>query len=155
MVDQAFIGKIVNEQLQELDLFLVDINISAANKIDVTIDGDNGVGIDKCVAVSRAVEGSLDREQEDFELNVSSPGIGQPFKVFRQYQKAIGRNVEVTKTNGEKVEGRIVDVTPDSVEVAYSKKVLIEGTKKKQTVEVNDKIAFSDIKTTNEVVSFK
>lgn len=155
MVDQAFIQKIVEDKLSELDLFLVDLKIDTANRIDITIDGDNGVGIDCCIAVSRAVEGSLDREKEDFELTVSSPGVGQPLKVHRQYTKAIGREVEVILTDGMKIAGKLIDVTPDYFEVTYSEKQLIEGTKKKQIVEVRKQIAFADAKTTKEVVSFK
>jgi len=104
MVDQAFVKKIVEEKLAELDLFLVDLKIDTSNKIDIAIDGDSGVGIDQCIAVSRAVEGSLDREKEDFELMVASPGIGQPFKVHRQYTKAIGRPVEVQLLDGPRLQ---------------------------------------------------
>lgn len=155
MVDQAFILKIVEEKLEELGLFLVDLKIDTANRIDIAIDGDNGVGIDKCIAVSRAVEGSLDREKEDFELMVASPGIGQPLKVQRQYTKALGRQVEVLLTDGNKVVGTLTDVTPEDIEVTFSQKELIEGTKKKHTVEVKQRIAFTDAKSTKEIISFK
>lgn len=155
MVDQAFVRKIVEEKLVELDLFLVDLKIDTANRIDIAIDGDNGVGIDQCIAVSRAVEGSLDREKEDFELMVASPGIGQPFKVHRQYTKSIGRLVEVQLLDGTKVAGTLSEVTADDFEVTFSRKEVIEGTKKKQVVEVKQRIAFADAKSTKETISFK
>jgi len=147
--------KIVEEKLEELGLFLVDLKIDTANRIDIAIDGDNGVGIDKCIAVSRAIENSLDREEEDFELMVASPGIGQPLKVARQYTKALGRQVEVQLTDGTKIAGTLTDVTPEDIEVTFSSKELIEGTKRKHTVEVKQRIAFADAKSTKEVVSFK
>lgn len=155
MVDQAFVKKIVEEKLTELDLFLVDLKIDTSNKIDISIDGDSGVGIDKCIAVSRAVEGSLDREKEDFELMVASPGIGQPFKVHRQYVKAVGRLVEVLMLDGTKVEGVLTDVTESDFEVSFSRKEQVEGTKKKQIVEVKQRVAFADAKSTKETISFK
>lgn len=155
MVDQAFVRQIVEEKLAELDLFLVDLKIDTANKIDIAIDGDSGVGIDQCIAVSRAVEGSLDREKEDFELLVASPGIGHPFKVHRQYTKAIGRLVEVQLLDGTKVAGTLSEVTPEDFEVTFSRKEQIEGTKKKQVVEVKQRIAFTDTKSTKETISFK
>jgi ribosome maturation factor RimP len=155
MVDQAFVNKIVEDKLAELGLFLVDLKIDMANKIDIAIDGDNGVGIDQCIAVSRAVEGSLDREKEDFELMVASPGVGQPLKVHRQYAKAIGRPVEVQLLDGSKVAGTLSEVTEADFEVTFSRKELVEGTKKKQTVEVKQRIAFADAKSTKETISFK
>lgn len=155
MVDQAFVKKIVEEKLAELDLFLVDLKIDTANKIDIAIDGDTGVSIDHCIAVSRAVEGSLDREKEDFELMVASPGIGQPFKVHRQYTKAIGRPVEVLLLDGTKVTGTLSEVAQNDFEVTFSQKEQIEGTKKKQVVEVKQRIAFADAKSTKETISFK
>ena len=155
MIDQAFIQKIIEDKVCELDLFLVDLKIDTSNKIEVTIDGDSGIGIDKCIAVSRAVEGSLDREKEDFELNVYSPGVGQPFKVYRQYTKAAGRQVEVTLNDGMKIAGALTEVTPDNIEVTFSRKETIEGTKKKHTVEVKQRIAFTDIKSTKEEITFK
>ena len=155
MVDQAFVRKIVEEKLAELELFLVDLKIDTANKIDIAIDGDSGVGIDQCIAVSRAVEGSLDREKEDFELMVASPGIGQPFKVYRQFTKAVGRLVEAQLLDGTKVAGTLSEVTPEDFEVTFSRKEQIEGTKKKQVVEVKQRIAFADAKSTKETISFK
>lgn len=155
MVDQSFVQKIVDDKLVELGLFLVDLKIDTANRIDIAIDGDNGVGIDQCIAVSRAVEGSLDREKEDFELTVASPGVGQPFKVHRQYLKSVGRKVAVVLNDGTKIAGTLSDVGTEYFEVTYSEKQLIEGTKKKQTVEVKKQLAFTEVKTTKEVVSFK
>lgn len=155
MVDQAFVRKIVEEKLEELNLFLVELKIDTSNKIDIAIDGDSGVGIDQCIAVSRAVEGSLDREKEDFELMVASPGVGHPFKVHRQYIKSVGRKVEVLLENGQKVEGILTEVTDSDFEVTFSRKEQVEGTKKKQVVEVKLRIAFTETKSTKEIISFK
>ena len=95
MINKEKIHSIVNELIEDTDLFLVEIKVSSSNKIDVYVDGKNGITIKQCVEISRAIEGSLDRDTEDFDLQVSSPGIDSAFKVKEQYIKSIGKNVEV------------------------------------------------------------
>ncbi|BDX37256.1 ribosome maturation factor RimP [Tenuifilaceae bacterium CYCD] len=155
MIKKEIVESIVRPRLEEENLFLVEISISASNCILITIDGDKGVGIDACVAISRLVESSLNREEEDFELEVASAGIGQPLKIVRQYVKNIGREVEVLKKNGEKLKGVITAATDKDFTVTYTKKVAVEGKKAKQNIEQVETLAYGDVKTTKEVISFK
>ncbi|MGE0077672.1 MAG: ribosome assembly cofactor RimP [Bacteroidales bacterium] len=155
MINKQLVESIVQPKLEEENLFLVDINISASNSIVITIDGDKGAGIDSCIAISRLVESSLNRDEEDFELEVTSAGIGQPLKISRQYVKNIGREVEILKKSGEKIKGTITAATDSNFSVKYSKKVAVEGRKTKQTIEEEETLVYSDIKTTKVVISFK
>ncbi len=155
MIKKELIESIVLPKLQEENLFLVDINISATNNISIIIDGDKGAGIDSCIAISRLVESNLNRDEEDFELEVASAGVGQPLKITRQFVKNIGREVEVVRKNGEKLKGTLTAASPDSFSVRFSKKVPIEGRKAKQTIEEEVILAYGDAKTVKVLVSFK
>jgi len=155
MIKKELIESIVLPKLQEEDLFLVDINISATNNISIIIDGDKGAGIDSCIAISRLVESNLNRDEEDFELEVASAGVGQPLKITRQFVKNIGREVEVVRKNGEKFKGILTAANPDSFSVKFSKKVPVEGRKAKQTIEEEVALAYGDAKTVKVIVSFK
>lgn len=155
MIKKELIESIVLPKLQEEDLFLVDINISATNNISIIIDGDKGAGIDSCIAISRLVESNLNRDEEDFELEVASAGVGQPLKITRQFVKNIGREVEVVRKNGEKFKGILTAANTDSFSVKFSKKVPVEGRKAKQTIEEEVALAYGDAKTVKVIVSFK
>ena len=119
------------------------------------IDGPDGVTIKDCVDFSRQVEHNLDREEEDFELHVSSPGLDKPFRVYEQYKKNIGRNVKVVTTEGNSTKGTLVDVSEDQIVVEHSFKRRIEGKKKKETITEQEKILFTNIKETTVIISFK
>lgn len=97
------------------DLFLIDLKISAANDITVILDGDKGVSIQDCLDASRAVENNLDREEQDFSLQVMSAGLTEPLTQLRQYQKNIGREVEITFNEGEKLKGELLRTDATSV----------------------------------------
>ena len=105
MIDKSVVSQHVNEWLEEKDYFLVDVTVSPDNRIVVEIDHAEGVWIEDCVELSRFIESKLDREKEDFELEVGSAGIGQPFKVLQQYINHIGMDVEVLKNDGLKLAG--------------------------------------------------
>lgn len=102
MIDKVTVLDLVNEGLKDKEaLFLVQVKVSADNRIFVDIDGDNGVTIDDCIELSRYVESHLDREVEDFELNVASAGLDTPLRMARQYKKNVGRKLDVTTLDGE------------------------------------------------------
>ena len=105
MEDQHIIEHHLEEILAGTDIFLVGIKVDHNNKIIVHIDTPKGISIDECVRVSRELEEKLDREREDFALEVSSPGLDSPFRVIEQYQKNVGRKISLVKTDGEKLEG--------------------------------------------------
>ncbi|MCB8965105.1 MAG: ribosome assembly cofactor RimP [Bacteroidales bacterium] len=155
MIKKELIESIVLPRLEEENLFLVDISISPSNCIAITIDGDKGVGVDSCIAISRLVESSLNRDEEDFELEVASAGVGQPLRITRQYIKNIGRDVEVLKKSGEKVKGSLIAATESDFTIKFTKRVAVEGKKSKQIVEEVVILPYSDVKTTKVLISFK
>jgi ribosome maturation factor RimP len=117
MLKKEFITSLVNQALDGSENYLIEVKVSAKNKITILIENDKNVAIKDCVAISRFVEQSIDREKEDFELEVSSPGIDQPFKHYRQYMKNIGRNVEVLTNNGETFTGKLVKSDDKTFEI--------------------------------------
>lgn len=155
MITEQAIRALVNEKLSESDSYLVDLTVSSSNQIRVEIDHLNGLGIDECVAMSRLIESSYDRETEDFELQVSSPGLDQPFKVIQQYHKNVDREVSVVKTSGEKLKGLLTSVADDSITLEFSTKEKVEGKKKKELVTHQVLIPMSEIKETRIIISFK
>lgn len=154
MIDVKTVEHLVNEKIQETDLFLVDIKVDARNNIGVFVDSPIGVSIDQCVSISRHVEHSIDREAEDFALEVSSPGIGYPFKVIGQYQKAIGRTIEVLFLNGEKLQGNLLSVKDENFTLGYSVKEKPEGAKRPVWVEKEKTIGFAEAKSVKEIIIF-
>ena len=104
MITKETVASFIAPLLEDSDLFIVDIQVNPGNAIEVLVDKDSGLTIDDCKKVSRAVEGSLDREVEDFSLEVSSPGVGKPLLVKRQYFKNVGRNVAIKTIDGKKID---------------------------------------------------
>lgn len=143
--------------MEKLDekAFLVDLQVSASNVIKVFVDSFDGLTIDQCVKINRHLENSLDRETEDFELQVSSPGLTESFRVKEQYLKNAGREVEIVTTDGTKRSGLLKEVKPEFVLLETSAREKVEGHKKKQLVVREHQIEYSDIKSAKVVVSFK
>ena len=154
MIAKEKIEQIISPKLNE-GLFIVDVTITPSNSITVVLDGDNGVGIDACVAISREVEAELDEEGVIFELVVTSAGVGQPLKLVRQYKKNIGREVEVMLNSSEKVSGELKVVTETDFEVEYTVLKLPEGGKRKVKVVEKRVIPYNEVKSTKVLVSFK
>ena len=127
MIDTERIREIIDEKLAGTDLFLVGIRQSPSNEIEITIDSDTSVGIDRCAELSRAVEEAFDRDAEDFELTVMSAGIGQPLTMLRQYRKLIGREVEAVLKDGSKLTAVLKDASAEALTLSYSEKVAVEG----------------------------
>ena len=146
MIDKNYIESLVKKKLVNSDKFIVDIKISTTNKISVFLDSDTQLTIDDCVQVSRFIESNLDRDKEDFELQVSSPGITESFKLKRQYQKNIGREINVTLNDGLILKGVLLKVSDKSI-------ILQKNIKNKSHKEL--KISFTDIKQAKPVISFK
>lgn len=154
MIDVKIISDLVDEKIQGTDLFLVDIKVDARNNIGIYVDSPEGISIDQVVGISRHVEHSLDREAEDFALEVSSPGIGYPFKVMGQYKKAIGRDIEVLFLNGEKLKGKLLQVTNQNFTFGYSVKEKPEGAKRPIWVEKERITDFNEVKSVKEIIIF-
>lgn len=146
MIDKLQILEVIDRELSGSDKFLVDLKISTDNRINVSIDGDNGITIDDCIALSRAIENSLDRDAEDFELNVASAGADSPLKLKRQYKKNIGRELSVTTFDGGYMEGRLVD--------ADEEKIVLKLAGKKNSANEPVEFAYPDIKTAKVIIKF-
>ncbi len=118
------------------------------------VDSEKGITIDHCIQISRQIEGNLDREEEDFELQVSSAGLGLPFKVRRQFIKNIDQEVEVVLKDGQKMEGILKSVAEEGFELETSKKEKVEGKKKKELVTRLHQISFEQAKTVKNIIKF-
>ena len=154
MITKEQIRDIITEKIEADDCFIVDVKVSASNKITVLIDSMDGVNIDYCIQISRMIESSFDRDEEDFELEVSTPGLGQPLKVIYQYKKNIGREVEVTPFESAPFKGKLVEVNEDGFVVEEEKKVKIEGKKKKELKVFNHNYKFDEVKSVKIIISF-
>lgn len=151
---QERVENLLEEAFQEYNsLFLISLNISDQNHILIVIDGDEGVSVDDCIAVSRKIENNLDREEEDFSLEVASSGVSEPLKFARQYQKNIGRKLEVT-TKTDKFVGNLTDVNEDGIVLSWKAKEPKPIGKGKVTVDKEAKIAFQEIEKAKVVITF-
>ena len=136
-------------------LYIVDINISKDNDIELTIESEEGVvELDDCVAVSRFFESCFDREKEDYSLTVTSAGLDQPFKVLKQYLKAIGKKVEVQLKGGKKMVAVLEAADEESVTLKYTVKESVEGKKKKELVEHVDRFTMDQVNAVRPFVEF-
>ena len=155
MISKNVVEGIVNEWLGDKEYFLVDVSVSPDDKIVVEIDHAEGVWIDDCVELSRFIESKLDREEEDYELEVGSAGIGQPFKVLQQYLIHIGKEVEVLTKEGKKLEGVLKEADENHFVVTIQKKVKLESAKRPKLVDEDVTFTFEEIKYTKYLISFK
>ncbi|MFC2089383.1 ribosome assembly cofactor RimP, partial [Bacteroidota bacterium] len=146
---------LVEQRIEDTHLFLVNVKIGKASDVRVQLDSLKGVDIDECVEISRWLSSELDLIEENYSLEVSSPGIGEPFKVMQQYEKNVGREVEVLLKEGEKKKGILTQVNDASVTLEMTEKVISENNKKKKKkIIVENVFEFDDIKSTKEVIKF-
>ncbi|MBR1518137.1 MAG: ribosome assembly cofactor RimP [Prevotella sp.] len=155
MIDKNVVKSIVEEWLADKSYFLVDVEISSDNKILVEIDHADGVWIEDCVELSRFIEDHLSRDDEDYELEVGSAGLGQPFKVVQQYVNHVGKEVEVLTGEGKKVKGVLKSVDGEKFTVTVSEKVKVEGKKRPQMQDVDYTYDMKEVKYTKYLISFK
>ena len=150
MIDKVEILNLVREVLDGTDKFLVDLHISRDNRINISIDGDNGITIDDCIELSRHVEGHLNRGVEDFELNVASAGLDCPLKMVRQYKKNVGRSLKVETADGNTRQGELLEATDEKIVLK------LDLTKKQKKEGVSDafECLYKDIKTAKIVIKF-
>ena len=155
MIEKKTVCQIVEEWLEGKDYFLVEVTVSPDDKIVVEIDHAEGVWIEDCVELSRYIESKLNREEEDYELEVCSAGIGQPFKVLQQYYIHIGQEVEVMTKGGQKLTGVLKHADEEKFTVSVQKKVKMEGAKRPKLVEEDETFTYEQIKYTKYLISFK
>jgi ribosome maturation factor RimP len=148
------INKLLEESLLEKpSLFLIDLTITDAFKVIVTIDGDNGVALQDCIDVSRAIENNIDREEQDFSLEVASVGVGSALKIVRQYKNNIGRTL-IVETMTEKIEAELVDANDDFIILSWKAREPKKLGKGKETVQKRQEIPYSEIKKAIVTVTF-
>jgi ribosome maturation factor RimP len=150
MIDKNRIEEIVNEHIKETEIFLVTVRVSNLNRILVFVDTFTGITLDECVELHRHIEKNLDRNMEDFELEVSSPGLDTPFTVIQQYRKNTGKRIEVINNNDEKYAGILRNVTTGGFEL--DTEIITQG-KKKELREIF--FNFDEVKTAREVLIIK
>lgn len=154
MIAKSKITEIVNEWLATRDYFLVDVSVSADNCVSVEIDHAEGVWIDDCVALSKHIEAHLDRDVEDFELEVGSAGIGQPFKVLQQYINHIGDDVEVLVCDGKKYRGVLAAANEEGFTISVKVKEKPEGAKRPVMVDKEYTWKYEETKYTKYLINF-
>ena len=155
MIDKNIVRRLVDEWLEGKEYFLVDIQISPDSKVVVEIDHADGVWIEDCVELSKFIEENLSRDEEDYELEVGSAGLGQPFKVPQQYINFIGKEVEVLDHDGRKVSGVLKSVDGNKFIVSVNEKVHVEGKKRPVKVDVDHEYDMNEVKYTKYLISFK
>ncbi|MFB9095555.1 MULTISPECIES: ribosome assembly cofactor RimP [Flavobacterium] len=140
--------------LERSHLFLIDLKIDEANKINVVLDGDNGVNLQDCIDISRVVEQDLDREENDFSLEVASAGVSSPLKLVRQYKKNIGRKLKVKTADDQEIEADLVDADESGISLEWKAREPKKIGKGKETVEKSVNLPYSEIKEAIVVISF-
>jgi len=146
MIDKLTVTKIVEDFLTSSDNYLVSVEVKPDNTIVITIDNDQAVSIDDCIALSSYVESKLDREKEDYALEVSSAGLGQAFKIQRQYRKHVGKEIEVLTRSGNKYAGILKAVDEEKIVLTIQKKIQPEGAKRKATIEEDIAFLYEEMK---------
>ncbi|MDE6380472.1 MAG: ribosome assembly cofactor RimP [Muribaculaceae bacterium] len=146
MIDKKELTSFIEDQLKDTEYFLTDIRITPSNEITVEIDSMTPGDIEECVRLTRAIEGAFDRDVEDYELEVGTAGLTSPLKVRRQYDKYVGRDLEVLTSDGRKLHGLLRSVSDDGIALAVQQKVKKEGVKKPVIETIDIPLPFSNIK---------
>lgn len=155
MITTHDIQPVIDRFIAGTDIFLVSLQVSAGNVIEVSLDSPQGVTLDQCVALSNAIHAAFDREQEDFELTVSSAGLDQPLRVLPQYLKYIGKEVEVVLKSGKKLTATLTEATPEAISVQHEILQKVEGKKRKQPVTLAATYLLTEIKLTKPIIKWK
>lgn len=155
MIQEQTVRDLAQAYLEGGTGFVVDVRVREGNVIGILLDDDEGTSISKCIELSRHLEDELDRDAEDFSLDVSSPGLDQPLKLLRQYTKNIGRDVQLKIQEAGKVEGKLIAATEDEIVIQTREKRRIEGRKAKEWVEEDQTYALEKLDWTKVQVSFK
>ena len=145
----------ISNEIVARGCYLVDVTVSKDNEIEVIIESEEGrIELDDCVAISRYFETCFDREKEDYELTVTSAGLDLPFKVLKQYIKAIGTKVEVQLKGGKKLIATLTAADEESITLSYTAKEAVEGKKKKELVEHNDRFTMDQVNSVRPYIEF-
>lgn len=140
MITNEAIVELVEQHLQGTDIFLVEIAVKPGNRIKVQVDRSEGISIEECVKISRHLNKLLDKDEEDYSLEVSSPGLGSPFKVKQQYEKNVGQTIDVLFSDGTRIAGKVQSVSDSGIVLQVKGK--------------DKEIEFEEIKTSKAIISF-
>ena len=152
MIDKTALEQVINEALEGSKLYLVTLQVSKDNVIDIALDSDEDITIDDCVAVNDAVHAAFDRDEEDYELTVGSYGVTSPLLLPRQYRKNVGYEVEVLTADGRKLKGVLADADDEGFTLSMTVKRRLEGKKRPELVEEQERFNYSDIKYTKNII---
>lgn len=158
MLDKNKIIALAEERIAELDngCYLVSVEVLPGNLIQVELDNElRGVAVEDCISVSRNIEHNLDRDEEDFKLEVSSPGLSNPLKVWKQYKKNVGRELDIKVDESKKRTGKLISADEEGIEMEFTTKERVEGKKKKIKVVSTEKYNYNEIIEAKIVISFK
>ena len=155
MIEKNTVCRIVDEWLKGKEYFLVDVDVQPDGRIVVEMDHKDGVWIEDCAELSRYIESQLDRDREDYELEVGSAGLGQPFKVVQQYVCHVGCEVEVRTRDGRKLCGVLKEADEERCTLTMQRRVKPEGAKRPRTVEEDVTLGYGDIDYTKHLIRFK
>lgn len=155
MIDANKVKGLVEQWLDGKDYFLTDLTVTPDDCITVEIDQADGVWIEDCVKLSRFIEEHLSRDEEDYELEVGSAGLGQPFKVLRQWQNHVGKQVEVITRDGRKLKGTLQEADEEHIVIAVRQKVQVEGKKRPVMQDVDVTLDMAEIKSGRYLLDFK
>jgi ribosome maturation factor RimP len=155
MINKEVVKTLVDEWLQQGDYFLVDIIFGADDRIVIEIDHADGVWIEDCAELSRYLQEKLGEELGDYELEVGSAGLGQPFKVEQQYKNHIGDEVEVLQADGVKLKGVMKEVDGRTFVVTVKEKQVVEGKKRPVMANVDKTFSMDEVKSVKYLLAFK
>ena len=155
MIEKETVIQLVTDFLKDSTSYLVNVDVKPGNSIIVEIDNDDAISIDECSKMNRFIESFLDRDVEDYELEVGSSGLTSPFRIVRQYQKNIGNEIETLTKNGQKLYGKLKSADETHFVMTISKKIKPEGAKRKIDIEEDLQFSYEDVKYTKYVIRFK
>ena len=155
MITRESVTQLIEAKIAETDMFIVDVTVRPGNVIDVTLDSDAGITIEACTGVHRHLLHEMDREVEDYSLEVSSPDLTKPLMVLRQYIENIGRDLAVKKADKSKIEGRLLAANEQEITLLTEQKEEVPGKKGKKLVEREITIPFTEMTEAKVMIRFK
>ncbi len=155
MITKELVRGYIEEKIADTDMFIVECEVHPGNVIQVTMDADHGITIEACTEIHRHLLKNMDREGEDYSLEVSSPDLMKPLKVKRQYTKNIGRTLGIKKTDASKLEGTLLNANEHGIVLLSESKEAVPGKKTKQLVSRELEIPFTEIAEAKILISFK
>ncbi len=155
LITESTVRQLIAERIEGTEYYILSVDIRPGNNIVVELENSGPVSITDCVAISRQIEHNLDREAEDFSLQVSSPGLDKPLRDYRQYIKNVGRTLKVMLADSVETEGELKAADESGITLLSVRKERVEGKKKKETITENLELKYPDIKQAKIKLNFK